>query len=473
MAGRSRLIVPTLALLLGLAAAPQARADLASTVDGILARSDYPRSTAVSIRTADGAEVYARQARRRLVPASNQKLLTAAAALVVLGGDHRFRTTVRVEAPHAGGVVEGPVYLVGDGDPTLSTADRARRARLHRVGRIEQLARELRAAGVREIRGGVVGDGGVFDRARAVATWRRSFPGVESPPLSGLSVDRNVAFGRPVWRPEERAAGLLRAALEDIGIDVSGPTRSGRAPEFAQTYADVESPPLEVLLRAVGKDSDNFTAEMLLKAVGAHDGGEGTTAGGAFDLHRSLAARGLVLDGVRTVDGSGLDDGNRVTADFLTRLLVHVDADPVLARPFRASLARAGVDGTLERRLLGAARARVQAKTGTLRGVSALSGYAGPYAFSILLNRRGLNAWAARRLQDRIAVAIVRAAPAPVPLAAQAQPVAGSSDVVSTATAGTGSSPARSRSNASSSRIGTPSFSALARLEPPPAPATR
>jgi D-alanyl-D-alanine carboxypeptidase/D-alanyl-D-alanine-endopeptidase (penicillin-binding protein 4) len=406
--------VVALALVVGAVTAPPAQADLRSTVEGIVVRSGYPRSTAVSIRGADGRELYARQARRRLVPASNEKLLTSAAALQVLGAEHRFTTTVRAEAPPSEGVIDGPVYLVGAGDPTLSTAAYARRARLSGVGRIEQLARELRAAGVRAVRGGVVGDGGVFDRARAVAGWRRSFVGVESPPLSGLTVDRNLAYGRPVWRPEERAAGLLRDALERVGIDVDGSTRAGRAPVFAQTYADVESPTLEVILPAVGKDSDNFTAEMLLKAVGAHDGSQGTTAGGAFDVRHVLAQRGLVLDGIRTVDGSGLSDRNRVTADFLTRLLVDVRADPVLAGPFRASLARAGVDGTLERRMRGGpAYARVRAKTGTLRGVSALSGYAGPYAFSVLVNRRGLDIGAARALQDRIAVALIRAAGTP------------------------------------------------------------
>jgi D-alanyl-D-alanine carboxypeptidase len=301
-----------------------------------------------------------------------------------------------------------------------------------------------------------------------VAGWRRSFAGVESPPLSGLSVDRNVRYGRPVWRPEERAAGLFREALERVGVRVSGPTRSGRAPVLAQTLADVDSPPLEVILRAVGKDSDNFTAEMLLKAVGAHDGGQGSTSGGAFDALRVLEDRGLLLDGVRIVDGSGLADGNRVTADFLTRLLVDVAADPVLAEPFRTSLASAGVDGTLERRLRGGpAYARVRAKTGTLRGVSALSGYAGPFAFSILVNRRGLNPWAhgRRRTGSRSPWSgrHLRAAAPPTTVELQAP----------SGEAGTGSSPARSRSKAASSSTGTPSFSALARLEPPPVPATR
>ena len=156
-------------------------------------------------------------------------------------------------------------------------------------------------------------------------------------------------------------------------------------------------------------DSDNFTAEMVLKAIGAEVGAGGTTAAGAAIVTRDLAAAGIPLAGVRIVDGSGLSRDDRVTARALVAAARDRLERPRPARPLWAALPVAGVSGTLEHRLLDApARGVVRAKTGTTDIASALSGYV---ARPLRLRRcsrtaRPCRRTAARTAQDRFATAL-------------------------------------------------------------------
>jgi D-alanyl-D-alanine carboxypeptidase/D-alanyl-D-alanine-endopeptidase (penicillin-binding protein 4) len=142
---------------------------------------------------------------------------------------------------------------------------------------------------------------------------------------------------------------------------------------------------------------------MLLKTLGSHVAGRGTTRAGAAVVRRELALLGVPLDGVRILDGSGLSYDDRLTARALAKLLVAVWNDPVLRRPFVGSLAVAGVNGTLEDRLeRSPARWRVRAKTGTTSISSTLAGYVGQrYAFAILMNGHPVPTESARASQDR------------------------------------------------------------------------
>ena len=156
------------------------------------------------------------------------------------------------------------------------------------------------------------------------------------------------------------------------------------------------------------RESDNFTAEMMVKELGAESGAGGTTAAGVAVVRRYLAAAGVPLAGVRIVDGSGLSLEDRLTARALAALLVTSWADPDLHRPLWAALAVAGVNGTLEHRMqLRPARGAVHAKTGTTDEASALSGYAGSrFAFTVLQNGRPVATRPAQRAQDRFASAL-------------------------------------------------------------------
>jgi D-alanyl-D-alanine carboxypeptidase/D-alanyl-D-alanine-endopeptidase (penicillin-binding protein 4) len=200
-------------------------------------------------------------------------------------------------------------------------------------------------------------------------------------------------------------------ALEQGGIDVAGRAGLGSARPGAATLARVASPTVSQLVDHMNTESDNFVAEMLLKQLGARAGTGGTTAAGAVVVRRVLAERGVPLAGVRIADGSGLSRLDRLTAKALAALLLSAWNDPRLRGPFVASLAVAGVNGTLENRMTrGPARGIVRAKTGTTDLSSALAGYAGSgYAFAILMNGNPVPYWSARVAQDRFAQILARA----------------------------------------------------------------
>jgi D-alanyl-D-alanine carboxypeptidase/D-alanyl-D-alanine-endopeptidase (penicillin-binding protein 4) len=165
------------------------------------------------------------------------------------------------------------------------------------------------------------------------------------------------------------------------------------------------------LARATNQPSDNFYAETLIKALGSEFGGGGTTSAGGVVVRRTMAGFGL---NPRVVDGSGLSRRNRTTPRQVVRLLEHMAGEQT-GPAFEASLAVAGRNGTLfDRMRRSVARDRCQAKTGTLRDVSALAGYCqttsgARVAFAILMNR--VNPYGARRLQDRMLSALARYSP--------------------------------------------------------------
>jgi PBP4 family serine-type D-alanyl-D-alanine carboxypeptidase len=158
----------------------------------------------------------------------------------------------------------------------------------------------------------------------------------------------------------------------------------------------------------MGRQSDNFVAEMLLKQLGLAAGDEGTTAAGTSVVAQALEDAEVPLAGVRIADGSGLSSGNRLTAQALVAILLAGADDPELADSFVDALAVAGIDGTLEHRLQKRpARGRVIAKTGTTDRASALSGFVrGRYAFAILMNGSPVSAEWARVAQDRFVTAL-------------------------------------------------------------------
>jgi D-alanyl-D-alanine carboxypeptidase/D-alanyl-D-alanine-endopeptidase (penicillin-binding protein 4) len=183
------------------------------------------------------------------------------------------------------------------------------------------------------------------------------------------------------------------------------------APGEATALATVRSEPLRTIVRKMNKISDNFYAEMLVKHLGARIRNAGTTIAGCIVVRRVLEARNVPLAGVRMADGSGLSRYDRATANAIGSLLLSAWRDPALRTPFFASLAIAGVDGTLEDRMLtGPAHGRVRGKTGTTSIASALSGYAGTrYVFAVLQNGNPVSWTQSRRAQDRFAQALARA----------------------------------------------------------------
>ncbi len=397
-----RLLGPCLALaaLLLWLAAPAEAAD--PTLGPRLAKAlavphvDPARTAALAVDLRTGSVVFERNATLSLVPASNQKLPVAYAALALLGPGYRFHTEVVGSGTLVGDVWHGDVWLRGFGDPTLEPAD------------LDALAAEVASWGIRRVDGAVIADESWFDARRTAPGWRPSFYLYESPPLSALVVDRGRYGGRTSATPALAAAALLRQSLEARGITVAGRTRGGVLTTTGLPLARDLSEPLADIVRFMGRESDNYTAEMLVKHLGATYAGSGSTAAGARVIRGALADAGVPLAGVRLADGSGLSGLDRLTAAAVVALLEAGLAQGELRDAFLQSLAVAGVNGTLEDRMeKRPARGRVIAKTGTTRTASALSGFVRDrYVFAVLQNGRPISTYWARIAQDRFATVL-------------------------------------------------------------------
>jgi D-alanyl-D-alanine carboxypeptidase/D-alanyl-D-alanine-endopeptidase (penicillin-binding protein 4) len=347
-------------------------------------------SAALAVDLATGRTLFAQNADLALEPASNEKLTVTYGALVELGPDYRFRTEVLGDGRQVGSVWEGRLVLKGYGDPTLRTID------------LQHLARQLYAHGIRSVTGHIVGDGSWFDDDWSAPGWLPEFYGEESGPLSALVVNGGFHHQRLVRDPRLAAAALFDVLLRQQGIEARDAV-VGTASAGAGTLASVHSHKLAALLELMDADSDNFTAEMVLKAIGAEKVGAGSTAAGAGIVRRDLLLAGVPLTGARIVDGSGLSRLDRVTARELATLLVVFWRSPELHDVVQSSLAVAGETGTLRHRLLGKrTRGVVRGKTGTTAVASALSGYIGSrYAFVLVQNGNPVSWSAAHTVQDR------------------------------------------------------------------------
>jgi D-alanyl-D-alanine carboxypeptidase/D-alanyl-D-alanine-endopeptidase (penicillin-binding protein 4) len=332
-----------------------------------------------------------------MIPASNQKLLVAAVALDVLGEDHRFRTELRGPQP-VDGVITGDVFLVGGGDPLLVTADYVDPLPLpaFNTTSLDSIADALQAAGVTQILGDVVGDGSRYDDEFAVPSWGPDFVlGAEAGPYDALTVNDGRTFADSTigFNPNQSAARQFIRVLQARNIAVTGRSRNGVTPADGSVavLAGVESAPLADVIDELLQTSDNNTAELLVKEIGHAVRGEGTRVAGLQEIWNRLAEWQVPLEGVALDDGSGLSRNDRLTCNAIVALLEHVGVDSELAR----SLPVAGATGTLTNELIGGpGEGLLIAKTGTLTGVRALSGYLPAddslMTFSLVLNGAGV-----------------------------------------------------------------------------------
>jgi serine-type D-Ala-D-Ala carboxypeptidase/endopeptidase (penicillin-binding protein 4) len=354
------------------------------------------RTGALAVDIVSGRPVYSHNLALPLIPASNEKLAVTYAALVAFGPAHQFDTEVVGEGAQEGVLWRGDLILKGYGDPTLSTL------------RLHALAAQVRAAGITRVTGRLVGDESYFDSRRTAPGWKSWFFINESAPLSALTVDRGRYRGRTSRNPALAAAESFREALRASGVSVAGRSLVGKAAEDAVPLATTSSVPLSHVLRFMNRESDNFTAEVLLKHLGTQLSDQGTTYAGSAVVRQILAEQQIPLGGVRIVDGSGLSRLNRLTPAMLVAMLRKSYEDTSLREVLFSSLPVAGRTGTLRRRMRGSVAAgRVVAKTGTTREASALAGYVKRrYVFAILQNGSPVSLWSARRAQDRFAAVL-------------------------------------------------------------------
>ncbi len=353
----------------------------------------------------DKKTIFKRRAGTKRILASNQKLFTTAAALDRWGAEYRVQTAVYGTGALDGSVWRGDLYLKGFGDPTLATDGYARRHSWSASTRLTKLSKALYKLGIRKVSGRVYGDESHFDSRRGVPS-SNYLTSAYVGPLSALALNTGYrdVFGRAFQRnPPTFAADRFSAILRNQGIKAKRTGFKGTTPADAEILAQTTSPALMRLVRRTNLVSDNYFAEMLTKGLGAGFGGKGSTGAGAAEIRRFAGEQGL---SIRVGDGSGLSRRDRASPQGVGRLLLHMRETPEFDDFYR-TLPLAGRSGTLRKRMRnGAARGKLRAKTGTINGVSTLSGYVKTRSgkqlvFSILMN--GVSPWKARQIQDRMA----------------------------------------------------------------------
>ena len=362
------------------------------------------RSGAYVLDASSNRVLFARKAGRSRILASNSKLFVTATALARFEPQDRLHTTAWSIDDVSDGVSQG-LYLRGQGDPTLSGSGLAR------------LADRVRAAGITTVHGPLVYDDSFLDRVTGIPQHGISPERIGT--LSALTID-----GGSPGDPARSAAQRFEDALRKEGVSIGSSVTSGVVPGSAVEVGDFGSPTIADLIQDTNVPSNNFFAEMLLKDVGGEFGDSGSTAGGISVVRRFAAQQGARFAGE---NGSGLTRRNKASPKSVVKLLdsmIEVDENiPPAAQAAQErqrdawidSLAVAGRSGTLARRMRGtSARGRCHAKTGTLNGVSALSGYCFQGAedadhavvFSLLMNRVDVNR--AHLVQDRMTALMAR-----------------------------------------------------------------
>ena len=405
-------------------------------IDSVLVDSIFiPARTSIKVVSLDTREIlYERDSKLLMRPASNMKLLTSATALNVLGTDFKFKTSVSADAPVIDGVLEGDLYFKGFGNPDLKTSD------------LDTLVRQIRAQGIRAVRGRVVADVSYFDDFYWGYGWNwddepyqyaafisplsindncvrvKATPGqnagdsiqVEIVPPTGFvslintgttvadTVIRRLSVTRPykerqnvvivdgemlttsrpverqisVWKPELYAARLLTEALWRDSVLIETEPVISVTPATARELA-VHYQGLDSMVVNLNKSSDNLSAELTLKTLCAvRRGIPASVEGGVYLINEFLDSLGIDTTKYFIADGSGLSFHNLLTAEMITQLLTAMTDRADIFPLFYESLPIAGVDGTIRSRMKGTlAEGNLRAKTGTISGVSSLSGY--------------------------------------------------------------------------------------------------
>ncbi|MGI0485752.1 D-alanyl-D-alanine carboxypeptidase/D-alanyl-D-alanine-endopeptidase [Pantanalinema rosaneae CENA516] len=447
-------------------------AQLPAALNRIATRSSVQWSILVQTQGAAGnrSNLYNRNAATQLIPASNNKLFTTAAALTQLGPQYRLRTVV---TGTGNGANLTTLRIIGQGDPSLTTSQ------------LTTLVQQLSQKGIRQI-GQLIGDDTYFRGAAVNPNWKAgdTLAGYGAP-VNSLMLNQNAIgltlfpqrVGQPLriqwddptdasdWRINNRTTtvsasqgeyvdayrassgwvvtveGQLRAgaaseqvaasipnpgnyliqkfrnALSQANIQVSQSTvvKASAAPPGETELAAIASPPLSQLLQETNRESNNVYAEALLKTVGRvqSPSNQDATTAGAAAIKAILTPLGVNPNRYSMVDGSGLAARNRASAEAFVQTLQAMAQSPHAAI-FRNSLPVAGVSGTLKNRFRNTpVQGRLQAKTGTIGGVVALSGYLTPpnyppVVLSIVANYSNDSAANVRKDMDDMVLTIAR-----------------------------------------------------------------
>jgi D-alanyl-D-alanine carboxypeptidase/D-alanyl-D-alanine-endopeptidase (penicillin-binding protein 4) len=410
-------LLPALAACLGLLlalAGPAAAASTASPCPQMKAwlKAGGGASSGLMVVDAETEEVVCEVAATTPRPlASNTKLFTTSTALAKLGPTTTIPTKVMTDGTvDAQGVLHGSLYLEGGGDPTLGTPAFYDSYLAGLGTNIFALTPQLKRAGITAVTGRLYGDDTIFDRKRGVADSGYATSEYIGP-LSGLDFNSgfagNTSSSHFSSEPAKLATTVLDNSLRHSGIRISPVVALAKTPADAKSVAVIRSPPLSQIVNTTDVYSDNFFAEMLEKLLGARFDGAGTTAAGTKVVEAFAQSMG---SDIQQVDGSGLTRTNEASPADVVKLLLGVRQSE-FAEEFIEDLALAGKEGTTAGRMKGTpAYGHCRLKTGTLTGVSNLSGYCfnpdgKTMVFSTLMGSVGYTE-TAHAYQDKIAGAV-------------------------------------------------------------------
>lgn len=323
---------------------------------------------------ATGQGIAGRAATTDFVPASTQKLLTAAAALSTIGSDRTLDTTAFLAG--------ATVTLVGGGDMMLAAGagDPAKvNGRAGLADLAGTVAVAVEAAGLDAVTVRV--DDSLFSGPSVAPSWDTD--NVEAgygAPVTALAVDvarRSSGTYAPRFADPTLAAGRdFATALGKAGVTVTGTIARAVPAEGATEVGRVSSAPMSELVGYFLQTSDNTITEVAGRLVAIETGLPGSVQGATTAVLDVVGALGVDLTGARLTDASGLGEGSRLSPRLLNELLLRM-VDPALPALREAALQMplAGVSGTLHERFTTTdARGRVRAKTGSLPNVSSLAG---------------------------------------------------------------------------------------------------
>lgn len=417
----------------------------------------------------NGDQLYSRNIYKPLTPASTLKVLTAEAALLYLKPEYRFQTQMLTDAENIkDGVLQGNLYIVLGGDPSLTYND------------LMDLILNLRSQEITGISGNVYIDNTAYDQSFYGPDWVwkdkgycyaapisasiinhnclpfrvspskvgqaahvETYPNFFYPKIknyvvtkpnrsscavrlsndlsAGLEIEGCMPKGKDAWGvsyvvtdvPGYNRA-LFRDVLNNMGIKIFGSVTFGGAPKNSSMIAHHYSEPLSDLIMEMLKKSDNVIAGALFKKLGQlYTKQPGSWENGSFAVSQILSkTAGVNTSGLKVLDGSGLSPSNLTTPSQLMQVLDFAFHHASTNDAFISALPIAGVDGTLKHRMGNIAR-RVRAKTGTISGVVSLAGYVMTadneiFAFVIMVNGNKGMTWKYKEMEDKIATTLAR-----------------------------------------------------------------
>ncbi len=389
------------------------------SIDKIL--NQAPSSTKIAIliyNPLNEDTLYSSNHENSMIPASNTKLFTTATALSIMGGNFHLATKLLTDdSDLTDGIINGNLYIKGYGNSLFTEKD------------LLSFVDSLKRIGIREVTGHIIGDDTYFDERYTRDDWiTDERANVHLPAVSALVLNRNralaertvryrrhgrirrrkIRYYKNISNPPVYIANILRNKLIVNGIKVKKSSIKGTAPakvkEITESYILLKN-----LIKEINKHSDNYLAECLFKTIGAvATGKQGNSFYSTQTILRFIQDNGIYSKGTSVVDGSGISRFDQITVGAIVGLLQKMYFNLNLFEDFYNSLSIAGVDGTLEHRMRKtAAENNFHGKTGTLNGVSSLSGYVKTKSGDELIvsmlfefNRHGANFY--RELQDKI-----------------------------------------------------------------------